>query len=302
MKSIYIVLTVIACIYISGCHTQKAVTSPGLNAESIDPRGNVMLLGKSTKQRLQQEPFDSWFNKNYADYRIDSNAASILRPSLQNKRFVIFMGTWCGDSRQEVPKIYRLLDYCGVRESNIELINLNIYDSVYKQSPTREEKGLNIHRVPDLLVYENGKEIGRIIEKPVISWEKDLLAIVRGEKYEPNYKTVSYLQRLFQTVAVEKIENDIVEIADSLKSHITKNEGLQSFGNVLLATNQTTKALFVHRLNTMLYPANVNGFVALGDAYLKSGDRLKAKQSYERALLLEPGHEKARLMLAQFMK
>lgn len=302
MKATYTVLSLVTLIYLTGCHSQKSLVSHGLNAESIDPRGNTMLLGKSTRERLQQEPFGSWFNKNYSEYKVDSNKADLLRPNIQNKRFVIFMGTWCGDSRLEVPRIYKLLDYCGVSGTAIQLINLNVYDSVYKQSPTHEERGLNIHRVPDLLVYENGKEIGRIIERPVKSWEEDLLTILRHGKYEANYKIVSYLDSLFRTVTSEKIEKDIVKIADSLSLQITKNEGLQSFGNVLLATNQIPKALLVHRLNTMLYPTNSSGFVALGDVYLKTGERLKAKESYERALVIEPGHNKAILMLAQLMK
>lgn len=301
MKSTDIALSTVIAILFTSCHSQKLLVASSLNAEGIDPRGNTMLLGKSTRVRLEQEPFGSWFNKNYSEYKLDSNTSDLLKPNVQNKRFVIFMGTWCGDSRLEVPRIYKILDYCGVPETAIQLVNVNVYDSVYKQSPTHEEKGLNIHRVPDLLVYENDKEIGRIIERPFKSWEKDLLTIIRKEKYETNYKTVAYLDALFQTMTVKKIEKDLLKIADSLKPRITKNEGLQSFGNVLLATNQTAKALLVHRLNTMLYPANSNGFVALGDAYLKSGERLKAKESYEQALLIEPGHDKARLMLAQFM-
>ncbi len=302
MKSTYVALLLITLIHVSGCRTQKPGISHGLNIESIDPLGNTMLLGKSTRERLQQQPFGSWFNKNYSEYKIDSPKADLLKSNIENKRFVIFMGTWCGDSRKEVPRIYKLLDYCGVPGTSIQLINVNVYDSVYKQSPTHEERGLNIHRVPDLLVYENETEIGRIIERPVKSWEEDLLTIVRHEKYEPNYKIVSYLDSLFRTMPVNKIERNIITIAGSLKSQITKNEGLQSFGNVLLTTNQIGKALLVHRLNTMLYPASSNGFVALGDAYMKSGERIMAKESYERALVIEPGHDKARLMLAQLMK
>lgn len=52
----------------------------------------------------------------------------------------------------------------------------------------------------------------------------------------------------------------------------------------------------------MLYPGSANGFVALADAYLRSGDRLKAKENYERAVSIEPGHQKAAAMLAQLMK
>lgn len=101
---------------------------------------------------------------------------------------------------------------------------------------------------------------------------------------------------------VDKIEKDIAKIADSLKLHITKNEGLQSCGNVLLARSQASSALIVLRLNTMLYPTNANSFVALADAYMKTADRMKAKENYELALRLQPGHEKAASMLVQLMK
>ncbi|MBC7828595.1 MAG: thioredoxin family protein [Chitinophagaceae bacterium] len=302
MKVIHIMLVLVLYIYSISCHTQTAVQSTTTNRESVDSRGNLILLGKSTKERLQQEPFSSWFNKNYQDYEIDSATAEKLKTKLKNKRFVIFMGTWCGDSRQEVPKIYRLLEYCAVPTSNIQLVNLDIHDSVYKQSPTHEEKGLDIHRVPDLLIYENKTEIGRIVEKPVNSWERDLLAIVEGEKYQHNYPVVAHFQKLFQSVSVDKIEKHIAKIADSLKLHITKNEGLQSYGTILLADGQHAKALIILRLNTLLYPASANGFAALGDAYIKTAERSKAKENYDQALRIQPTHEKAAMMLTQLMK
>jgi hypothetical protein len=301
MKAIHII-TILVFSGISSCRTTSIIKSNIVNKESVDPRGTPMLLGKSTRQRLQEYPYGSWFNKNYSDYKLDSVTAELLKSKLTNKRFMIFMGTWCGDSRQEVPKIYKLLDYCGIENSSIQLINVNIYDSVYKQSPTHEEKGLNIHRVPDLLVYENNTEIGRIVEKPVVSWEKDLLAITRGDHYVANYKIVTYLQQLFEVVPIEQIEKEIVKIADSLKPHLNKNEGLQSFANVLFASDQRLKAMLVLRLNTMLYPRSADAFVSLADAYLKNDERFKAKESYEHALLIQPGHPKAVTMLAQLVK
>lgn len=302
MKVLHILISLITLICLVACVFQKKFRSESLNNQSTDTRGNIILVGKSTKQRLQEEPFGAWFNKNYSDYKVDSATANILRSKLADKRFVLFMGTWCGDSRQEVPRIYKILDYCKVPDTSIRLINLDVHDSVYKQSPSHEERGLNIHRVPDLLIYENGKEMGRIIERPVISWEKDLLAIVLNQKYQSPYRIVTYLQGLFQSLPEEEIENDIVKISDSLRSHTSTNEGLQSYGSVLLATNEITKALIVHRLNTILYPTGGNGFVALADTYLKKGDRAKAKLNYEHALILQPGNEKATMMLAHLMK
>ena len=98
------------------------------------------------------------------------------------------MGTWCGDSRREVPRMYKILDHSQVKPSQIQLINLNNSDTAYKQSPTHEERGLNILRVPTLLIFENGREVGRVVESPVISLEKDILAIGTGQPYEHRYK------------------------------------------------------------------------------------------------------------------
>ncbi len=57
----------------------------------------------------------------------------------------------------------------------------------YKQSPQHEENGRNIIRVPTIIIEDNFKEVGRIVEYPVVSLEKDMLSILRKERYVPNY-------------------------------------------------------------------------------------------------------------------
>jgi thiol-disulfide isomerase/thioredoxin len=165
-----------------------------MNIEATDKKGNIILLGKTTRQRLAQAPFDTWYTKNYESYNVDSNTASQVKPLLRNKHFLLFMGTWCGDSRREVPRMYKILDYCQVNPSQVQLINLNNSDTAYKQSPGHEEQGLNIRRVPTLLIFENDREVGRIVESPVTSLEKDLLAIVTGQPYEHRYRNLGSLQ------------------------------------------------------------------------------------------------------------
>ena len=95
----------------------------------------------------------------------------------------LFMGTWCRDSRREVPRIYRILDAAGFDESRLTLINVNRG----KNSPGEEEVGLNIHHVPTVILYKNGNEIGRIIESPVQLLEEDMIAILNDASYTPNY-------------------------------------------------------------------------------------------------------------------
>jgi thiol-disulfide isomerase/thioredoxin len=189
MKPVHITITAILIFIFSACtHKMAGRQTQPVNMEATDKRGNLILLGKSTRDRLAQPPFDVWYTKNFEAYTVDSSTTSQLKPLLKNKQFILFMGTWCGDSRREVPRMYKILDHSQVKQSQIQLINLNNSDTAYKQSPAHEERGLNILRVPTLLIFENGREIGRVVESPVISLEKDILAIVTGEPYEHRYR------------------------------------------------------------------------------------------------------------------
>jgi thiol-disulfide isomerase/thioredoxin len=95
----------------------------------------------------------------------------------------LFFGTWCGDSKREVPRMLKVLYQSGFKDTAIDLIAVSNHDTLYKQSPLHEERGLNIIRVPTLIVYQSGKEIGRIVETPVESIEKDIWQIVQRRNY-----------------------------------------------------------------------------------------------------------------------
>jgi hypothetical protein len=265
MKSIYISF-IITCIF---SHTNAQTT---YNYEVTDRNGNLILLGKSTRERLQQAPFDSWFNTTYKDYVVDSASARELKSLLKGKRFVIFMGTWCGDSRREVPRMYKLLDYCGIPASQIELVNVDYSDTAYKQSPTHEERGLQIHRVPDLLVYNNQHEIGRVVESPVVSLEKDLLAILKDEGYTPKYKGVPVLAARLQQSTVRELQTNMQQLADLLRPLVQHRAELHSYGNIQLSLKDMEKAILVFRLNTLLFPNDPAVWTSLADASSKSAN------------------------------
>ena len=184
----YFIIIIISVIAISSCSVPRKSSSPVLvNQISKDSRGNDMLLGKCTRAVLLQSPFADWFKPNYDSYIVDSFTCNFIRPLLANKSITIFMGTWCGDSRREVPRVLKMLDCCGFPMNDLALVMVGNSDSLYKKSPQHEEAGKNIVRVPTIIVEQKNAEIGRIIESPITSLEKDLLAILRKEKYQPNY-------------------------------------------------------------------------------------------------------------------
>ena len=58
--------------------------------------------GKFTIQR--------WFSKNYASYEVTNEYIQLIRPKLNQFKIKVFMGTWCGDSRREIPRFYMILE------------------------------------------------------------------------------------------------------------------------------------------------------------------------------------------------
>ena len=299
MKFIHII-TAITILLTAGC-THKLATQPTqpLNMEVKDDNGNIILLGKSTRDRLAQPPFNTWFDKYYTEYAMDSNTANQLKPLVNNKRFLIFMGTWCGDSRREVPRMYKLLDYLGVSPSQVQLINVNNNDSAYKQSPGHEEKGLNIHRVPDLIIYDEKRELGRIVESPQISWEKDVLAILNRQAYEPRYKAVLKVISIWQQYSLAQIQNNLSHMADTLKPLAANRGELLSYGKVLLASEEIEKGLLVMELNTLLFAADAEVWNGLAGAWLKKGNKNKAVECYQKAISLQPDNVTAKNRLQQ---
>ena len=272
-------------------------TSVSNQSAYTDKRGDPMLLGVHKKEDLQQTPYKEWFDKNYADYKIDSAAASALKPFLQNKQFEIFMGTWCGDSRREVPRMFKILEYAGVQASQIKLVMVDNHDSTYKQSPAHEEKGKSILRVPDLLVYENKKEINRVVESPVASLEKDLLAITKENTYQPNYKGATYLSKLAGKNKITALVKDSSRLQVKLKSMVASSAELNSLGYVWMAAGETDKAMMAFQLNASLYPNDANVYDSLGEINWKLNNKEVAKKYYRLVLDMQPSNENAKKML-----
>lgn len=86
------------------------------------------------------------------------------------------MGTWCHDSKREVPGFYKILDQ---NAENIEMIALDRK----KQTPNGETNGMEITNKPTFIFYIDGLEMNRIVETPVESLERDMVKILSGQDY-----------------------------------------------------------------------------------------------------------------------
>lgn len=168
------------------CIVMQSSFSQDLNSMSVENSGREILLGKITKEGLQSNSFASWFSPNYKMYEVDNTKLKRIKRKLKKYKIQVFLGTWCGDSKREIPRFFKLLNTIDFPEEKLEMIALNHTKKQYKKSPTGEEKGLNIIKVPTFIFYKDGKEVNRIVESPVESLEKDIVSILKGN-YVSNY-------------------------------------------------------------------------------------------------------------------
>lgn len=142
-----------------------------------------VLLGIKQRSDLEAAPYNTWFATNYEAYEVDQDIVKQLKPLLNNISIKVFMGTWCGDSKEQTPPFYKILEAAGYHEKDLTLITV----SRAKTTPEKYEEGLDIIKVPTFIFYKGGKELNRIVEYPLESLEKDMLAILSGKAYKHAY-------------------------------------------------------------------------------------------------------------------
>lgn len=166
-KSIFqaasLVLLVVS-LMITGCAPQAS--------QPAAPTETPMLTGKVNRADLQTAP--GWETLDAADYTPDASLVKAVRDEAGDVQILLFLGTWCGDSKREVPRFFKLMDQVGIAESQVEIIAL---DRTKKDADGMTEK-LQVQYVPTFIFIRDGKEIGRIVEYPQDSLEADLAAIL----------------------------------------------------------------------------------------------------------------------------
>lgn len=291
------ILALITLLFLVACN--KAIMpskTPIVNTEMENDKKQKHLLGHCSINMLQTENYKEWFVKSYNNYKVDTTTALQLKSYLQNKTIEIFLGSWCGDSKREVPAMLKILQTVNYDTNNVKLIFVHNADSVYKQSPQHEEAGKFIHHVPTFIVYENNKELNRIVETPIESLEKDLLKIMQHKYYIPKYKALLAWKKMKH---VDKIfsDADLQYLADDFRNQCLHYGEFNAYGYTLMANKKMKEAYNVFKLNTFIYPANANVYDSLAEWYFINGNKMMAKFYYEKTLELNPKSEGAKKML-----
>lgn len=273
------------------------LSAQSLNKIVNDKNGKPMLIGKTTKTGFQQDPFNEWYTKNYNDYLENDKVITKLKDSLNQYTIKVFFGSWCGDSKRELPRFYKILDHANFPESQLEVYGLDNATDTYKQSPEGYENDLNIHRVPTFVFYKNGTEVNRIVEYPKQTLERDMLAIVEGKRYMPNYIVPNYIDELFKTNTIDTLRQQQKELVPYLSNFVKGSKELNTYGYVNLKSKNYDKALYAFEFNTKLYPYKSNVYDSLGEYYFETKNYTEALKNYNKVLELKPNDENATEMI-----
>jgi hypothetical protein len=136
--------------------------------------GKPMAVGFSSREVFSDTSFSWWFDSEYENYTVDSAALESIQYIPEDVAMTVIMGTWCSDSRREVPRFYKILDYLKYPSDDITLIAVDRD----KKGLEGEVTDLNIEFVPTIIFFSGEEEIGRIIETPEESLETDLVNIL----------------------------------------------------------------------------------------------------------------------------
>lgn len=153
------------------CASEKA-----LKSEIITKDGLEILYGEISKEQLFFD-YPEW-KKLYNSYKVDHSILDSLKISDFNDIEIdIFLGTWCGDSKREVPRFLKIIYQTELSSK----VHIHLYAVDRKKNLNNNlAQNNNIQRVATFIIKKDALEIGRIVETPIVSLENDFLKILKN--------------------------------------------------------------------------------------------------------------------------
>ncbi len=146
--------------------------------EEDEERGIKYLVGECSDQDWAKVGFDTYLDDGFAEYQPNETLLDSLKLMQMPDNILIVLATWCHDSQVQVPRFLRVLQDAGYPESSVKVLAVDLK----KKAGDLDISELNIERVPTFIFYDDQKEIGRIIEKPVNTLEMDFYQILRNKR------------------------------------------------------------------------------------------------------------------------
>ncbi|QQX79755.1 thioredoxin family protein [Shewanella sp. KX20019] len=145
----------------------------GFMATCTEEKQEVILTGSVTTEQLNVL---DWFSQEYTDYKADQATIAQLQAVTEPTEITVIIGTWCPDCHRETPRLIRIIEQVNNPLITVKYIGVDRA----KEDPQGLAKNYEFSRIPTIIVEQKGAEIGRIIEKPAVTLEKNLAAILKA--------------------------------------------------------------------------------------------------------------------------
>lgn len=266
----------------------------------IDQDTNKHLLDKIEIAHLQEAPYQEWFDQDKQDISLDGMKSDFS--NLKDIKVKIFMATWCGDTKRHFPEFIKIWSEAGLSEDQLEIVAVHRDGEEYKRSPSRYEADYNLHRVPTFVFEKDGKEIGRIVERPKNDMITDVRQISLGVPSKSRYEAVTMLNDYFQENNADSLFANLGSVFRPLYRNVASSSELNTYGYVLKAANKMKEAEVAFYLNTRFFQYNPNVHDSMGEYYMDTDKPKAAKVHFEKVLKLKGEDERASEMLATIEK
>jgi thiol-disulfide isomerase/thioredoxin len=157
------------------CATAAPPTS-GNSASKEPTKDEGVLVGDVTREQIE-EAVPEWAQAE-SESSPDPEACRALASVERGAEVTVFLGTWCGDSRREVPRLWKAIDAAGgTVPFQIHYVGVDHA----KKEPAAEIAKEGVRYLPTFIVRRDGHEVGRIVETSPNGIESDLLALLSGK-------------------------------------------------------------------------------------------------------------------------
>jgi len=117
----------------------------------------------------------TWFDDEYKNYTPNQLVINSIKPLKTEIKVLIVAGSWCGDTQRELPRFFKITNEIGVPNNNIEMIMVD----ENKKTAAFNISVIQVTNIPTFIFFKDGKELGRIIEKPQTTLEDDLAKLLQ---------------------------------------------------------------------------------------------------------------------------
>jgi hypothetical protein len=154
-----------------------AASAPsGGSAAAAHPQ---VLVGPSTREQIEAAA-PEW-GREAAEAHPDAEAARALLQVPRGAEVLVFLGTWCSDSKREVARLWRALDDAGGAGPELPFTVRYLCVSEDKRQPAAAVAEFGLRYMPTFVVRRGGREVGRVVEISPGGIESDLLALLSGK-------------------------------------------------------------------------------------------------------------------------